>query len=672
MAIQVRRGNEADFDASKMLPGELAVSLDARYVRMCFAPGIVLRMATYDSFEADMSQIKSILAECKSIQSAVQRIQSEVNSKASLTIEYANSAKQSADRAYSEAERAKTYANNAEAVTGVQIATKDRAGLIKGGDNHIAEDGTLMLITETTDTTMPNSYDGRLLVDEIGGVCEQGANPSPTSPQEIKYFKGKNLLDCRGLTAQTVKGVTFTPIKDEQGNLLYIEVNGTATANAFYYLTTDLNLPNGDYCLNGYPSATNVVGVEYYVADANAKTYGTNNSSDTVFTSANNGVFQVFIIIKSGYTATNLRFYPMIRKATIADNTYVPYGLLRVATHGKNLVRLENLSTTSHGVSVTIDDGVVKTNGTANNNVGYDLARINLKGGRYYTNVITYRRSAKNDWLETIQPNTAFEVVDESQVFVPLLWFASGTTYNETIIPMICLEEYKDGVEPYKESAITLTNPIEMYGISDVQDVITQKQIKKKFGKTVIDGSVAPYTVTAGAYGGTVIGYQYSDIGMSSVKQDRNMNRLCDRLQPATEINPGSYKNCKAGHWGFNTNGVPDTFFVFCIEESFTTAEQVQAWLKTHPITIVFEINEATESLPTADHVALNSLATYDGITYLEFDSEVEPTFEGEYGTSKVGGYTLDGMLAGRNGELMGKDYANRITALETAMVNNI
>ena len=51
MAIQNRRGYEADFDPAKMLPGEWAVSLDTKYVRMCFAPGECLRMATYEGFE---------------------------------------------------------------------------------------------------------------------------------------------------------------------------------------------------------------------------------------------------------------------------------------------------------------------------------------------------------------------------------------------------------------------------------------------------------------------------------------------------------------------------------------------------------------------------------------------------------------------------------------------
>ena len=75
MAIQVRRGNEADFDANKMLPGEWAVSLDTKYVRMCFAPGIVLRMASYESFEADIAELDSKLSsEIANVQSEIEGI----------------------------------------------------------------------------------------------------------------------------------------------------------------------------------------------------------------------------------------------------------------------------------------------------------------------------------------------------------------------------------------------------------------------------------------------------------------------------------------------------------------------------------------------------------------------------------------------------------------------
>lgn len=89
MAIQVRRGNEVDFDPSKMLPGEWAVSLDTKYVRMCFSPGVCLRMATYEAFEADMEQIKALLAEAESIEEAVANIQTEINDIAVVVEDYA-------------------------------------------------------------------------------------------------------------------------------------------------------------------------------------------------------------------------------------------------------------------------------------------------------------------------------------------------------------------------------------------------------------------------------------------------------------------------------------------------------------------------------------------------------------------------------------------------------
>ena len=245
MAIQNRRGREVDFDPSKMLPGEWAVSLDTKYVRMCFAPGVCLRMATYEAFEADMEQIQAILAETKSIQSAIIRIQSEVNEKAALTIENAKSAEESAEIAHDEAERAKMYAENASAVTGIEIAKQDRAGIIKGGENHIAEDGTLQLTKQTTDTTLSNSYAGGIKINSIAGVSEQDGTPTPENPIEIKSVEvgeiksvGKNLFDY--------KEVLETWYKPSSSNA-YRKVF-TLKPNTQYTLSCDVLNDNAAFC----------------------------------------------------------------------------------------------------------------------------------------------------------------------------------------------------------------------------------------------------------------------------------------------------------------------------------------------------------------------------------------------------------------------------------------
>lgn len=93
MAIQMRQGNEVDFDAEKMIPGEWAVSKDARIVRMCFSPGVVIRMATYEAFEADMGEIRDILSEAKTVQEAVQIIQSEINNSEIVVEQYSTMSK---------------------------------------------------------------------------------------------------------------------------------------------------------------------------------------------------------------------------------------------------------------------------------------------------------------------------------------------------------------------------------------------------------------------------------------------------------------------------------------------------------------------------------------------------------------------------------------------------
>lgn len=71
--IQMRHGEENDFDPDQMTTGEWAVSDDTKKVWMCFKPGFVLRMSTYEAFEEDLKEIQGILATCQSIQEAVER-----------------------------------------------------------------------------------------------------------------------------------------------------------------------------------------------------------------------------------------------------------------------------------------------------------------------------------------------------------------------------------------------------------------------------------------------------------------------------------------------------------------------------------------------------------------------------------------------------------------------
>lgn len=56
MAIQMRRGNAANYDESKMLPGEFGVAVDDEELYIAFATGNSKRVLTEDdSFSATLT-----------------------------------------------------------------------------------------------------------------------------------------------------------------------------------------------------------------------------------------------------------------------------------------------------------------------------------------------------------------------------------------------------------------------------------------------------------------------------------------------------------------------------------------------------------------------------------------------------------------------------------------
>lgn len=288
MAIQVRRGLEADFDADKMVPGEWAVSTDTKYVRMCFEPGIVLRMATYESFEADVSMMQDILADCKDIQTAIKRIQTEINQQARITVEYSKSAHEYAQSAAKSAQEAKRYADNASAVTNVQIAAKTRAGIIKGGENGIAEDGTLELAKSATDRVLLNSYAANANIKKIIGKSEQDGVPTTEYIIPVKSVgdggdliitaTGKNLVDIPNGTYEVS---LYVNCNLKAGHYIYSFEEFVSSDSGPYGLLVDC----GDYGMSEilfnkfvneieFETEFDIVGIEIFAGEISSDSIG--------------------------------------------------------------------------------------------------------------------------------------------------------------------------------------------------------------------------------------------------------------------------------------------------------------------------------------------------------------------------------------------------------------
>lgn len=130
--MQMRRGAEQHFDPDQMTAGEWAVSTDSKKVWMCFAPGIVKRMATYEAFEQDMEEIRRILTTCQDIQEAVEAFER-------LAEQHKNDAAQSAHDASVSEDAAKLSEVNA-AGSATSAAGSAQAAAGSAADAKISED----------------------------------------------------------------------------------------------------------------------------------------------------------------------------------------------------------------------------------------------------------------------------------------------------------------------------------------------------------------------------------------------------------------------------------------------------------------------------------------------------------------------------------------------------
>lgn len=130
--MQMRRGAEQHFDPDQMTAGEWAVSTDSKKVWMCFAPGIVKRMATYEAFEQDMEEIRRILTTCQDIQEAVEAFER-------LAEQHKNDAAQSSHDASVSEDAAKLSEVNA-AGSATSAAGSAHAAAGSAADAKISED----------------------------------------------------------------------------------------------------------------------------------------------------------------------------------------------------------------------------------------------------------------------------------------------------------------------------------------------------------------------------------------------------------------------------------------------------------------------------------------------------------------------------------------------------
>ncbi|MBQ9116336.1 MAG: hypothetical protein IJY04_04885 [Clostridia bacterium] len=177
--------------------------------------------------------------------------------------------------------------------------------------------------------------------------------------------ESKNLISHPYVTSFPLerKGVGYTLNADNS-----ITVNGTATADSAVFLHNNLTIPKGTYVLSG-ASYGEAVKIAVYKSDwsKTLAVVGSESSSSTPFTLAEDTEVLIYITVFNGETANNITVYPQIEKGTVATS-YAPWvdigagedGAINgtVTRYGKNLVDVLNRTagTLSSGLNTTQRD----------------------------------------------------------------------------------------------------------------------------------------------------------------------------------------------------------------------------------------------------------------------------------------------------------------------------
>ena len=237
-------------------------------------------------------------------------------------------------------------------------------------------------------------------VGNLGEVVGDVQEDTQTLTNQVKDMNNvlgaKNLLPNQALN-DTWKGITWKVNND--GTL---SASGTATENSIRTIVEAFEIPVGRYILNGCPSGSGY-STYYLNFSVESGTVTPNGGNDIgeglVFEVTQTAKITVKARVISGQTV-NIAFKPMIRLASITDDTYEPYAKTNQQLTAENQTLMNNVdvlfetgvknicppysgSFSSNGITyIGNSDGTVTANGTCSANVGTNI-RVYLKAGQY-------------------------------------------------------------------------------------------------------------------------------------------------------------------------------------------------------------------------------------------------------------------------------------------------
>ena len=497
-------------------------------------------------------------------------------------------------------------------------------------------------------------------------------SPNPQYPQHIEVSgESYNLLENTA-TSRTVSGITFTVNEDKS-----ITANGTATATAVVEFFT--TLPKGTYITSGCPKngTTDSYTIENKIKNSSGTGLGRDSGNGATYTLTEETLVDTYIRIASGYTANNLTFYPMIRKASVTNDRYMPYGVDRVEVKsvGNNLLYSTYTTRTINGVTITRNnDGTYTLNGTATSgtgvalvdNLGKDNNIYNTSPkGKYFCGnrkvsdnklyqMTVYGMSGTE--LAVFYGNTETECVkikETENIKYVYLWINANAVFNNIVLkPMITKDSTAnyDSYQPYKETLATIPTENGLCGIK----VSSNGNYTDQNGQQWICDEIVKYADGSGKRIHKIKKVVFDGVNLSfntkSSSTKNNIfiadNKTRDLKKPPTN---SDYANFVSSHFIIDTNNgtnghgysnpkpcmygdyrYPNIYFGFGIDSEITTIELANEWLKTNNVTAYYELETPIETPLTAEEIAeIEKLHTFYPVTNIsnDFDCGMSVTY---------------------------------------------
>ena len=228
-----------------------------------------------------------------------------------------------------------------------------------------------------------------------------GGGGSNILPCLLSSIKSNNTTGTWDNDSYSLYGITFQFTANAEGYVTSIKVSGTATDNATVRVyANSTGLPAGNYIVNGCPEdgGSGLYYIRLY--DVNGTSggtamydYGSGVTIEDTYT-----IKRVNVTVENGNTVSNLYFYPMVRKSSVTDDSFVPYtnicpitgwNMCNVFVTGKNLLNPDEFT---EGYYIN-DSGVMTESqyGTVSGFIPAKVGKIYALSGKATENSAGYR-----------------------------------------------------------------------------------------------------------------------------------------------------------------------------------------------------------------------------------------------------------------------------------------